>query len=710
MAKFSQVNCYEAISWSGTNTQIGLQRTYYEFAGAEPTVTVGGKTVTRKPVFIFLTDGEPTFGSFNYMDPSSDYGDSDRSGGPRYGIGTDGRCGMLGYYTILSANYFKDMVSAHYGRQTSFYSIGIGIYSSGNGNAYYDRTKVNTYPADDAYRRAVINPTASTIKDLATEPTYTYSDSSFNAAMQVAYWSASRMLYNLLTSSNPAQYVQNIMVRNYTRNDSGSWTTVNTDEYWLRGITNPYSGTDEDGRLNYSYADDAIFYGEFTEKNLEKFFDEIIGTVQKVNYGILLESGTDLVITDPLGEGMEVKGSPTLIYNGVVYKIDPLTDLKHYYSDYGFCTEYTWKVTTPTRAGADKKGTQTGDITARIHYDEDTGLEVVQFIIPENLLPALYPDTYQEFYYEELPVRLVYKVGLTDEAAQAAEAGDVFYTNLYEEGDDPTTYTTFYPDSTNPYYVLNDPEDENYVKEPWLANDNNEREKEDNTTGTADDAFLEEVNYVEDEDKNWEDWDEIVVKQLLGNNGKIIMSTTSATNPLTVTKQWASGTDPEEISVTLYGSGTKQAADSTTTTEGTWAIQTVKLNSANSWSYTWTDLPESETKDGYTYTYEDYYISEVAGDGYQATYKDSSGNALSAEEITVTSATQTSTTETVNAAQVDGNKITIINTPTYNLPNSGGVGTQIYTLSGMAICTTVISLYALIRRRQRNRGRGGEAS
>jgi hypothetical protein len=77
MAKFSQINCYQSFSWSATYTQLGLQQAYKEFATATPTVTVGEKDVTRQPVFIFLTDGEPTYGTYNYMDPAS---------GPRYSL------------------------------------------------------------------------------------------------------------------------------------------------------------------------------------------------------------------------------------------------------------------------------------------------------------------------------------------------------------------------------------------------------------------------------------------------------------------------------------------------------------------------------------------------------------------------------------------------------------------------------------------------
>jgi LPXTG-motif cell wall-anchored protein len=489
---------------------------------------------------------------------------------------------------------------------------------------------------------------------------------------------------------------------------------------WMRAVSNPYS--------NYSYANDAIFYGDFTEKELEEYFTRIIGTTQKVNYGILLKEGTDLVITDPLGEGMKVVGDPTLIYNGTKIAASPLsTSYGNDSDEYGSYTEYSWTVTTPARAGADKKGTQTGTVKARVYTSADKTTQVVQFIIPESVLPALYPDRYQEFYYEELPIRLVYKVGIDVNSAaykSAAAAGSALYTNLYDDTNgadgDATAYTTFYPDSTNPYYVLYDPEDENYEEEPepWMANyviskdtydDDDNVISTTNVTETATNVFEEDVNYVEDEEKNAEDWDEIEVTQHLGNNGKVILSQ-QAGKTLTVDKQWASGTDSEPISVTLYASGTRQKngeTNVTNVTKGVWEIDTQTITSTDNWTYTWSDLPESETKDGYIYTYTDYYILESSESVYSVSYQDSSGNTLTPKTITVT---EGDTSQEVNAVPVDGSKITIINKPTYALPHTGGVGTQVYTWSGMAILTTAIALYALIRRRQRNRGRGGEVS
>jgi LPXTG-motif cell wall-anchored protein len=505
-----------------------------------------------------------------------------------------------------------------------------------------------------------------------------------------------------------------MMVRHY-QYSGGTVTGINYDEYWLRAIKNPYAS-------DYCYADDAIFYSDFTDEELTEYFRKIIVSSQQIDYGIILKNGTDLVITDPLGEGMKVVGDPTLIYNGTKIAASPLsTSYGNDSDEYGSYTEYSWTVTTPARAGADKKGTQSGTVKARVYTSADKTTQVVQFIIPENLLPALYPDRYQEFYYEELPVRLVYKVGIDvdSDAYQNAANGSALYTNLYDDTNgadgDATAYTTFYPDSTNPYYVLYDYDDENFGEEPFMANyviSKNTYDDDDNVisttnvTETATNVFEEDVNYVEDEEKNAEDWDEIEVIQHLGNNGKVILSQ-QAGKTLTVTKQWASGTDSEPISVTLYASGTRQKTGETTTTKGVWEIDTQTITSTDKWTYTWSDLPESETKDGYIYTYTDYYILESSESVYSVTYQDSSGNTLTPKTITVT---EGDTTQEVSAVPVDGSKITIINKPAYVLPNSGGVGTQVYTWSGMATLTIAIALYALIRRRQRNRGRGGEVS
>jgi hypothetical protein len=64
-------------------------------------------------------------------------------------------------------------------------------------------------------------------------------------------------------------------------------------------------------------------------------------------------------------------------------------------------------------------------------------LQTVEFHIPEELLPLLYPELYGQFYYKESPVRLLYQVGLTQKSIEECnnmEIGDekVFYTNRWQ--------------------------------------------------------------------------------------------------------------------------------------------------------------------------------------------------------------------------------------------------------------------------------------
>jgi hypothetical protein len=494
--------------WSATYTQLGLEQVYNEYSKVSTTTSKTLSTgevisLSHKPVIIFLTDGEPTLGSYNYMKPSS---------GPRYGIGTVGENGMFGYYTILSANYFKNMVGIHYNTAASFYSIGIGIKSSGNGS-YSVESNVNnatSYYADDGYRRAVINPTKENVNFLTTVPTYSYNNSLTNYNMFISYYTASELLYNLLTGT-PTDYIQNTEER-YISNGYGTYY-----EQWLRGIKNPFS--------NYSYADASVFYGGFTQSQLSDYYTSIITTEQLINnYGFLLKDNTALTITDPIGEGMEVKGTPVLNYAGINYNNPSVATYDGY-------VEYTWNEVV-TRQESDSKGKNIkldlSVIKARVYTDADTGLQTVKFIIPEDVMPTLYPDLHKTFYYEELPARLIYQVGLTDESKATARKGDVFYTNTFTMSNgnaEADTTVTFMPETNNPYYYGGTLSAVDFMKT-------------DNATDTAAYSFQEYRASG-------------VVTQLLGNNG--ILEPSNVTQ-LTITKEWdgVEEDDRTDISIWLF--------------------------------------------------------------------------------------------------------------------------------------------------------------
>jgi hypothetical protein len=131
--------------WGDTFTQAGLEHAYKTMANVTDTTAtinvyddngnITQKTVTRQPVIVLLSDGVPSIVSTDYMDPTE---------GAIYGIGQQDEP-VFGYYTVLSANYFKNLISIHYGKVADMYTIGLGI----DPDTAYDRYYTSTY--NDAY-------------------------------------------------------------------------------------------------------------------------------------------------------------------------------------------------------------------------------------------------------------------------------------------------------------------------------------------------------------------------------------------------------------------------------------------------------------------------------------------------------------------------------------------------------------------------------
>jgi LPXTG-motif cell wall-anchored protein len=483
--------------------------------------------------------------------------------------------------------------------------------------------------------------------------------------MTISYYNASKFLYTLLTGSNQAQYIQNAEDRYLLYDSSGYLSGQVFLEQWLRTINNPYAS-------DYNYADESKIYGDFDVTMLENFLNSIIKEIEVANnYGFLLKGDSQLVMTDPLGEGMEVKGTPVLSYFGTLYK-NPVSENK------GSYIEYTWSETATTQ-DSDTNGIQNldlGTITARV-YTSSTGMQTVVFSVPEKLVPTLYPDLYKQFYYEELPIRLIYKVGLTDSALENAKGGDVFYTNLYDEdtGEAKTT-VTFTPDSTNTYYTAD-------FKDV-------EQQKTKNVTDTSSTYFEESAQKTDSGD--------IAVTQTLGNNGKLVIDRDQTTLDLTVSKKWKT-TATDSVQVQLLAKGTTE--NNGKTEDVTKLIDTVTLNSNNNWSYSWTALPYQSS----SITYTDYYIREVPIDNYTASYKDANGNTLHTEELTLVDNNNSSVIRAVSASS--GN-VVITNSKYYELPSTGGIGTYQFTFVGTTLMVVASVMYIIIKKRNLAKYKGGE--
>ena len=140
-----------------TYTQIGIRKGAEMLTSStEKTVTIDGKQVTRTPVIILLSDGEPTLYTSNYNNVKNE----DRVGGGNFdNMSTDERA-EAGYYTILSANYYKSQVTKSYGTDTQMYTIAM------------DMTKT--------YGVTVLNPNATNIQKCASSGNNTEAKKLYN--------------------------------------------------------------------------------------------------------------------------------------------------------------------------------------------------------------------------------------------------------------------------------------------------------------------------------------------------------------------------------------------------------------------------------------------------------------------------------------------------------------------------------------------------
>lgn len=116
------------------------------------------------------------------------------------------------------------------------------------------------------------------------------------------------------------------------------------------------------------------------------------------------------------------------------------------------------------------------------------------------------------------------------------------------------------------------------------------------------------------------------------------------------------------VNARSFSSDSTDSGASTSTSEST-LYQTVTLDKDNGWSYTFTNLPLTGTDgDGNAVTYY-YYIEEVSVPNYDTRYDNNGG--IQSGTITVT------------------NKA--MDTPEYQLPETGGGGTIPYTLGGLLL-------------------------
>lgn len=557
----------------GTYLQQGLQHGANIFLNeGETTATLPNKeVVSRLPVCILLSDGIPTFASSNFMDPITGphYGNGNGLGIPtseKYRLypNSDGinAKGVIGYYSILSANHFKSLIGIHYNRPAKFGSVGIGIYDGVSTDLYTNSESPNRIIGDD-YGRAILNPTADNIKITKANPN---SNNTPFGPMMVQLLEGSYYGSSILLSSSCETYETGVL-------GFGPTNAL------IPVMKNPYK--------NYNYADFSYFGNEITEAELSEIFDDIlsVSSEQKYIFNNSMEDGTSLVFTDPIGEDMEIKGGLVIRYQGDNYNLEQSNTIQN--PDGSTTSEYITAEDVKVKnfcgrfvSLRDVKITVTTNVA---------GQQTVMWKINNDLLPAYRGSVLHDYYFEMLPIRLIFKVGLTSKAAEEMEFQHTYYTNKWKNGE--TTTATFTPKKENPYYKTG-------------KNDEQVSGKGNNATKTISTYFSSRKN----------EKGQIVIS--MGNNGLLQHVRTEHTIDVTAKKQWLDETGIEitdtsqlpEIEVQLYKKTLETGAEEP-------YGQPVILNRKNNWQHTWKRLFTEDVKNNYTY---EYFVVETASNNEYA--------------------------------------------------------------------------------------------
>lgn len=562
-----------AVQGVGTYTQAGIAvgNEIFEAIGTDTTytATVGEGdlqrtyTVKRQPVFILVSDGEPTHSTSVYNDVLK---------GPHYGSGvsdpsSNGK-GIHGYYTVLSANYYKRAVSIQYQKEALFYSIGMGIYEDQDGPL------APNGKTGDNYKRAVLNPDLDTIAKLT---------STISAA------NTTEQLKNMLQSTYTNQTVQ------VSHTWPETWYGVpHANEPVLQ--PNPYEG-------EYDYADGAYF-GDLPESELKEIFEDIYQSSMTYHtYGFVLYKNSSVDIFDHIGKGMEIKGTPVLRYGGVNHT-DPEIIVN------GNVTTYVYEGIYADPYIPDRE-VDLSDLSVTVTRNPN-GTQTVEMYIEDAALPTYTPELFgREFYYEQLPVRLIYQVGLTEASKERIlklnETGGelVFYTNQWQddegfEDDQVISTAVLLPSTANPFYYRTEGTEVPYRPHHTL--------KSAVLTGTVD-YHVDCRREIEEQDG--EVLVRVVHKQ--GNNGKLVFRPEMVDIPLE--KHWGGGIFAENmnpVDVNVY-KVTDTVDDNGKIIRNAEIVSTVTLSDDTGWRGVAGNLPVPETGSYYA-------VAEVVPTGYLVSY------------------------------------------------------------------------------------------
>ena len=285
----------------GTNIHAGIALAAEMLMSASSTtVQIDGKTVTRMPFLVVLSDGGPTYSSYtsngndtNWYDPNMT---NERGDGNNFYAGN-------GFLAVVTAAYYKGLITEKYfGASASeqnrcyIYTIGVGLdtldddakelaqitmnpaqyYKSGSGNDYYDNNGNNDF---------------------------------------YSYWSK-------YSANNPSQFTVQVNSGN-----NGTTTISTASISATKGYVN---GLNSSGNLMYAggLAYNDAYYTANQTSDISKAFEKAVMQIQQqamsaptrvdANYGA--DFSGYVTYTDPIGEYMELKNVFGVVADGNYYQ------------------------------------------------------------------------------------------------------------------------------------------------------------------------------------------------------------------------------------------------------------------------------------------------------------------------------------------------------------------------------------------------------
>ncbi len=329
----------------------------------------------------------------------------------------------------------------------------------------------------------------------------------------------------------------------------------------------------------YSFCDGTYTSENFDPALVDKLKQYIAENAGEFIYRQSQDNRNDVQFVDIIGSGMEIKSNLVLRYAGQNYTMTLDTASGIY--------RYSGNETVKPNALSEQEY-KLSQITARVETNED-GNQQVTWMIPAALLPEYTHSRSSNWYYEMLPVRLIYQVGLTAEEETKVKS--------MTDGSTPLTYYTnaYDLETDNAIATITPAEDQsNAVENSYYTDFTGEiKYKSEDANATTTRATYREASAVDDNKQ---------VTIVLGNNGKLVFATNqvdenSEKTSFRVQKLWKNQagetlTDtsllPDYITAIIMANGVPYTS--------------CALNAANNWKYTFDDLP-TKMEDGSTITW-----------------------------------------------------------------------------------------------------------